>query len=131
MTAVETRVRQVAIVGRVADELTRADLNPRRYAASLLNHRRQAVQKDDGYFVFADLPGSPPDYQVVLAGRQFQTRRLDVTATGTSMGEVDTDGEDELQVIITAIDAGMSRVSFATVLFLPHIAENAEVFGEG
>ena len=131
MSAVVVRTSQVAIVGRVADELTRADLNPRRYAASLVNHTRQAVQKEDGYFVFADLPASPPYYEVELVGRQFQTRRLDVTATGTSMVAIDSDGEDELQVIITHIDTTLSRVSFAAVPFTPPIAKNAEVFGEG
>jgi hypothetical protein len=129
MTAVDMRISQVAIFGRVADELTRADLNPRRYTASLLNHRRQAVQKEDGYFVFADLPSSPPDYEVELEGRHFQRRRLTVTATGVSAVEIDTDGEDELQVIITDIDT--NRVSFATVPFVPRITEDAAVLGEG
>jgi hypothetical protein len=131
VTATVIRTSQVAIVGRVADELTRSDLNSRGYSASLRNHRRQAVQKEDGYFVFADLPASPPDYQVELAGRQFQTRRLDVTATGTSAVEIEEDGEDELQVIVTDIDVALKRVSFATLPFTPSIAKNADVFGEG
>lgn len=131
MSATVVRTSQVVLFGRVADALTREDLNPRRYQASLLNHRRRAVQKDDGYFVFPDLPASPPDYEIELAGRQFQTRRLTVAATGVTAVEVDSTGEDELQVFITDVDGLNDRVSFATEPFVPSIGENAEVLGEG
>jgi hypothetical protein len=129
VSATIVRTSQVAIVGRAADELTRADLNPRRFSASLANHRRVAVQKEDGWFVFADLPASPPAYEVVLEGRQFQPRRLSVTATGVGAVEIDTDGEDELHVIVTDID--VNRVVFATVPFVPRIPAGAQAIGEG
>lgn len=129
MTAVETRISQVGIYGRVADELTRDDVNPRRVKALLRNRTRHSIQKEDGYFVFADIAPSPPDYVVELAGREFQTRRLVVTATGTSAVEIDSAGEDELQVFITDIDT--QRVSFSTVPFVPRIPRSADVFGEG
>lgn len=129
MIAVETRVSQVAIAGRVADELTREDLNPRRVHASLRNHPRQAVGKEDGYFVFADLPASPPAYEVELTGPQFQARRLTLTVSAGTALEVDLAGEDELQVIITDINS--DRVSFAAIPLVPTIDEGALVLGEG
>ena len=129
MTAVETRISQVALYGRAADALTREDLNPRRYRAVLRSHPRHAIQKDDGYFVFADLAASPPDYDVELSGREFQSRRILVTATGTSAVEMDSAGEDELHVIVTDING--TRVSFVMQPFIPRVPANAEVLGEG
>lgn len=128
MIVLETRTSEVAIVGRIADELTRQDVGPRRAGASLRNHRRQSVGKEDGYFVFANLAASPPSYDVELAGPRFQTRRLSVTVPGVTPA-IDLPGEDELQVIITGIVA--DRVSFATMPFVARIEDGAAVLGPG
>jgi hypothetical protein len=129
MTAVETRVSRVSIVGRVADELTREDLGPTRVDAALRNSPRRAVRKQDGYFVFADLAPSPPDYEIELTGRQLQARRLTVSVPAGTALTVNPAGEDDLQVIITGISG--NRVSFAAISFVPSIDEGAFVYGEG
>lgn len=129
MTAVDTRITQVAVFGRAADELTRTDLTPRQFRATV-DYPRAAIQKEDGHFVFADLPASPPNYQVELTGRAYQTRRLTVTNPGGATPlEINPDGEDELQVIATSING--NRVSFAALDFLPTISQGAQVIGEG
>jgi len=129
MTAVETRLSRVSIVGRVADELTREDLGPPRVDAALRNSPRRAVRKQDGYFVFADLAASPPEYEIDLTGRQLQARRLTVSVPAGTALTIDPAGEDDLQVIITGI-AG-DRVSFAAIPFVPSIGDGALVHGEG
>ncbi|HEX7119509.1 MAG TPA: hypothetical protein VF212_12015 [Longimicrobiales bacterium] len=128
MAAIEIRTSRVAFHGRVADELTRQDLAPGRYRASLRNGRRAAVQKADGSFAFADLAPSPPDHAVRLAGREFRTRDFDVSWPGGAPQEVAFPGEDELQVIVTRVTG--RRVSFATIPFLPTIPAGSEVIGE-
>jgi hypothetical protein len=129
MSALESRISQVAIFGRVADELTRADLGARRYQASLRNHRREAVRKHDGWFVFPDLMPSPPDYELELSGREFQGRTFTVSWPGPGPVAVEPAGEDELQIIVTAVNG--DRVSFASIPFLPHIPEAATVLAPG
>jgi hypothetical protein len=129
MITLETRRSQVSIHGRVADERTRADLGPRRYRAALRNYRRHAIQKHDGYFAFADLPPSPPDYEVELSGREFQERVFTVPWPGPGAAALEPAGEDELQVIVTAV-AG-NRVSFASQPFVPYIVQGAEVLAPG
>lgn len=132
MTAVETLIARVRFVGRVADALTRADLVPARYSATLRTHHRRAVQKHDGHFVFADvepLPAGAPGHVIELTSREFQRRRFTLPSTGSAVTEIATDGEDELQVIVTAVTG--NRAEFAPVPFVPVIAAGASVIGQG
>lgn len=129
MIALESRISRVALYGRVADELTRADLGVRRYRASLRNHRRVAVRKHDGWFAFPDLTPSPPGYELELSGREFQERTFTVTWPGPDAAALEPAGEDELQVIVTGVNG--DRVSFASIPYVAPIAEAASVLGPG
>ncbi len=132
MTALETTVSRVRYVGRVADALTRLDLVPARYRAMLSTHHRRAVQKQDGHFVFADVaarPAGAPDHVVELTSREFQSRRFSLPSAGSALTVIGTDGEDELQVIVTGMTG--NRAEFAAVPFVPAIAAGARVVGEG
>jgi hypothetical protein len=128
VTAVEMRVSRVAFYGRVADELTRQDLTPRQYQATLAAHPRQAVQKQDGWFVFADLP--PDNYAIDLSGAHFQRRRLTVAAPPVGSTEIIVPGEDDVQVIANSVVAP-DRVEFARLPFVPRVSDAAQVFVEG
>ena len=125
----ETLSTHTALVGRVADALTRQDLTPKQFHASLRNHYRESILKRDGWFVFADLRPSPPNYEIELGGAEFVERRLNVAWPGPGSLVVDPGGEDELQVIATAING--ADVSFAPVEFLPKIPSGSPVVGEG
>ncbi|MBS1824065.1 MAG: hypothetical protein JST93_01975 [Acidobacteria bacterium] len=124
----EDRETRLSLFGRAADELTRIDLNPRRFRAALRNHHRRAIQKEDGNFVFADLTPSVPNYEVELAGTEFLSRTLQLGWPGPGALEIAPPGEDELQVLITLVNG--NRVEFATIPFLPSIATGSAVFGE-
>jgi hypothetical protein len=130
MTAVDTRSTRVAFFGRVADELTRQDLSPRQFRATLASSARRAVQKEDGYFVFVDLPASPPSYDVDLTGDQFQPRRLSVAAPAVGTTEVIVAGEDELHVIVLRIDLP-DRIEFAVLPFVPSVPQGVPVLSSG
>ncbi len=129
MTPFENRERRLAFFGRAADGFTRQDLSPRRFRATLRNPPRRAAQKEDGHFVFANLTPSPPDYRIDLAGPEFQPRELLVPWPGPGPVEIRPPGEDEIHVVITGVNA--SRVTFASIEFLPPIALGAPVLGEG
>ena len=128
MSAVDMRTRRVVFHGRVADELTRQDLTPRQFGATLAGHRRRPVVKEDGSFAFVDLPVL--SYDIDLAGPQYQPRRVTVAAPVTGTTPIVFAGEDELHVIVTRSTAS-GRIDFARHDFLPPIADAAAVLGEG
>jgi hypothetical protein len=130
-TAVEVRTTRVSFHGRVADELTRQSLSARRFSAALTGHRQRALLKDDGHFVFVNLPASPPPYEIELSGREFQSRTLTASLPAAPPLEVQAPGEDELPVLIAAVDVAQSRVTFSAVTFLPVIRAGATVLGPG
>jgi hypothetical protein len=128
VTAVEMRVSRVVLYGRVADELTREDLTPRQYRATITASPRHPVQKEDGWFVFADLPAD--NYTIALAGPHFQRRRLAVTVPAVGSTEIVVPGEDDVQVIANNVVIP-DRVEFARLPFVPRVADAAPVLVEG
>jgi hypothetical protein len=131
MNGLDVHAVRVAVHGSVADELTRQSLSPRRFRATLAGGRQEGILKEDGHFVFVDLPASPPDYDIELSGREFQSRTLTASLPAVPPLELQAAGEDELHILVSAIDAGQNRVSFSTVEFVPVIAAGAPVLGPG
>ena len=127
MIVLESRVSTLSVAGRVADELTRADIGPRRFTARLRGNQRSALLKQDGSFAFADV-APPGSYTLELSGPEFQSRELSAVVIATLVTRFP--GEDELHVIVTDLPGG-NRVTFAPLAFVPTIPADAAVRGPG
>jgi hypothetical protein len=127
----ESTTERVALYGRTADDLTRCVLPGEAIDAVLTATGQWALRKDDGYFVFANLPPSVSGYEVAVSARSYQARSLTVSLPTTAAVPITYPGEDELFVAVTTVDSGTRRVSFDRIPFLPRIAAGARVRGIG
>lgn len=127
MTEVVTT--RVSLHGRLADDLTRATVPGRHFQATVTGSTEPALRKEDGHFVFVDLQPSPTSYEIRLDAPGYQRRVVQASISAVGPVEVAFPGEDELIVIVTAVDAVNRRVSFDAVPFLPTIRADSQVFG--
>ena len=131
MSVVELRTSRVSLYGHVADEQTRQDVAPGDFRAWIDAPPQEALRKDDGHFVFADLPALATSVTVLLEGPAYRRRSLPAALLPDTAVALEPAGEDELFLCLTGVSAGDQQVSFDTIPFLPSIDAGAAVLGPG
>jgi hypothetical protein len=132
--------QQVALSGHVVEDLTFAPFRPGAFRAELLPHRRRSLYKRDGFFVFTNV--RPGHYRLRLSAERCSPEDHDVSiphgpAVFDSPPLLDTlhtferPGDNELVVVVDAINAATSRVSFAPEVLPLGIPSGAPVRAAG
>jgi hypothetical protein len=124
----ERLVQRAALAGRVVEDLSYAAVAPGELTADLAETDRPPSYKDGGLFVFSDVPDG--EYLLRLGGRRFQTRTLAVTLPPPAL-LLALPGDDELVVVVRAVDAGQRRILFNAVTLPRRIAAGAPVLAPG
>lgn len=130
MEVIESRA---SIFGRLTDRFSREILTKQLFDVEVSNlpkSLKSPKYKDDGYFVFLDIPPSTDDYELLIRGKLYAPRIVKQNLAINSTTELNYPGEDELYVYITGITAGQKKVSFKKHSFIPTIKKGSTVIGE-
>lgn len=131
MPTFETRTTRVSLYGRFADALTRRSVAPSAFQTALGENGAKPIYKEDGSFVFINLEPEATPYSITVQGRVYRTREISANLPAIDAVSLARDGEDELYVSITAVDAAQNRVELNSIPFLRTIGAGAAVTGEG
>lgn len=129
MPTFETRTTRVSLFGRLAEAPTRRSVPPSAFEATL--GEKEAIYKQDGSFAFVDIEPKATPYAITVRGRAYRTRVISASLPTLAAVALARDGEDELYVSITAVEAPQQRVRFDLIPFLPAIAPGATVVAAG
>lgn len=131
MVSTDQITSRVSFFGRLADEVTRGVVPSSGFSATIDGLGQDALHKDDGYFVFADVPPSATPYTIYIDGAAYQTRTFGAALPADTAVELTAGGEDELFVTVDSVSVLERRINFAAIAFVPTIDAGADVFGPG
>lgn len=121
---------RLSFFGRVADDFRREPASPGEYRMALRSPAIEALYKQDGHFVFSDLPPSAAPYALRLLDGLYQGRELSKALPSAAPVEVAYDGEDEVYVFVKTVNGGTRQITFDAIPFLPVVRRGASVIGE-
>jgi len=121
----------LSFFGRLTDDLRREPAGHGEYRVTLQAPPTEALYKQDGHFVFADLAPSATDYQFALADGLYQGRRFQKNLPTAAPVELTYDGEDELFAFVNTVNVAARQVTFDPIPFLPIVRAGATVLVEG
>ena len=122
---VDIITQRASLVGQVIEDLTYEPLEPGRFKVELPGVEREPQYKPGGFFVFSDLP--PGSYALRIFANRFQTLEHPVTIPSPNL-VVDSPGDNEMFVIVRAIDSVDRRITFDPITLSRGIQEGASVW---
>jgi hypothetical protein len=123
---------RLSFFGRVTDDFRREPAWQGEYRVMLDQPRpAEALYKQDGHFVFSDLPPSATAYAFRMLDGLYQGRQFSKVLPTTAPVEVAYDGEDEVYVFAKTINAAANQVTFDAIPFLPLLRAGSTVLAEG
>ncbi len=131
MAIFETRTTRVSLFGRFADALTQQSILPSAFEATLERSGSNPIYKNDGWFAFINLEARAASYSITVQGRAYRTREISASLPTLDALALAREGEDELYISITAVDAPENRIEFDSIPFLQTIGAGAAVIGGG
>ena len=121
----------LAFFGRITDDLRREPAAAGDYRVLLKSPAVEALYKQDGHFVFLDLAPSASAYEFTLLDGLYQGRKFEQTRSSAPPVELTYDGEDEIYVFVSAVNAAAKQITFDAIPFLPVARAGATVLGAG
>ena len=118
--------QKASLIAQVIEDFSYEPLDYQRFSAELANVKKIPHYKDGGYFAFTDL--LPGDYQLLIFGERFQTRRLAVTIPFAPV-VFNQAGDNELMVVVKTVNA--NRITFDPTTICRPIKAGADVVAAG
>jgi hypothetical protein len=124
----ETRFQRLSLAGQIVEDLIFEPLRPPRFEAQLVGTTKTPEYKTGGFFVFSDL--RPGTYTLRISGKSFQPENHTVTLP-LSPPILDHPGDNELILLVNAIDSPGKKITFDSVRMAREIKAGVPVRGEG
>jgi len=123
----ESISQKASLVAQVIEDFSYEPLDYQRFSAELVGVKKTPHYKDGGYFAFTGLV--PGDYQLLIFGERFQTRRLPVTIPFAPV-VFNQAGDNELMVVVKTVKAN-NRITFDPTTIARPIKAGADVVAAG
>ncbi|HEX8144676.1 MAG TPA: hypothetical protein VF553_19060 [Pyrinomonadaceae bacterium] len=109
-------LQTASLLGHVIEDRSFEGLSPAHFTAELVEATKTPQYKEGGFFVFSNLNAG--NYTLRIFGEQFQTEEFAVVVPSTTPPLLDAPGDDELCVVIRALDNAATKINFDPT-FLP------------
>lgn len=136
----EPAIQRASLVGQLIQDLTYEELSPGRYEVELLGANKLPLYKQGGFFVFENVKSG--EYTLRISGSRFQRQEHAVTIpiesfvfdSPPTFGAVpmfDSPGDNELVVVVKALNTAFTKVTFDPIRLTKGIRARAPVQGSG